>query len=104
VLRNRRPQEARTLRKPSGNLFRKTRVRKARDRDDWQVEQAIFEELNLAYGPFTLDACADEEGRNAFVTRYCSLRKPLQEVELKDGDKVWMNPPYSKLEALCRPT
>ena len=102
VLRRGRPQEARTQRKPSGNLFRKTRVKKARDRDDWQVEQAIFEELDLAYGPFTLDACADEGGKNAFVPRYCSPRKPLQEEELKDGDKVWMNPPYSKLEALLQ--
>ena len=79
VLRKKeKPMKAKTPRRLSGGPAKGTKVKKARDRDDWQVETAIFQELQMAYGPFTLDACADQEGRNALVPRYCSPITPCR--------------------------
>ena len=43
-----------------------------RDTADWMFDPGLFSSYNLMYGPFEVDACADDEGRNAQCKRFWS--------------------------------
>ena len=53
----------------------------------------LFRDLEEELGAFTLDACANNDGRNALCDDYCS---PNNSFLAKDcaGHQVWMNPPF----------
>ena len=65
---------------------------KAEYRTDWATPHAVFDIINLKFGPFTLDPCASAE--NAKCERYFT----------PDDDglaqtwtgRVFMNPPYGR--------
>jgi phage N-6-adenine-methyltransferase len=59
---------------------------------DWETPQDVFDEVNRAFGPFTLDVCADES--NYKVEKY--LTEEVDGLNVSwEGNLCWMNPPYS---------
>ena len=60
-------------------------------RDDWGTPQALFDALNDEFGPFDLDAAADQH--NAKCARcYTSADDGL--AQPWNARRVWLNPPY----------
>ena len=59
--------------------------------------------IEAEVGPFTLDGCADINGRNAHKWAFCSKAKSVLERDLA-GERVWLNPPFKEafVEALLR--
>ena len=83
--------------------------------DNWRVNGSVFRELqDLSGKPFTMDACCEDDGSNAWVRdNYCSPRKRSFLTTDCVEQHVWLNPPYSNvspfLEAfernrLCSPS
>ena len=68
-----------------------------RDRQDWMLKKEIFKELDAAYGPFTVDACADPSGDNAHVPRFYHAKNSFLKADVS-GETVWMNPPYANIQ------
>ncbi len=58
--------------------------------------EEVFHSYNLIYGPFNVDACADNYGSNAQCENYWS---PSNSYALHSwgGLKVWCNPPFSEI-------
>ena len=91
--------------------FREARKRmQAEDNQNWQFDEEVFQRLNKQYGPFTVDACCDDEGRNRLVkghgTRFFSPSNSCLE-QVVTGEKVWINPPFNdstvtKMETECK--
>jgi hypothetical protein len=57
------------------------------------LERSIFLELNQQYGPFELDAAADELGNNAQCNDWCSKTRSFMDIDCA-GKRVWCNPPF----------
>lgn len=79
-------------------------------RDDWGTPDALFRQLDAMYGPFNLDAAATAENSkcDAFIgLGYSPLLyrisqdalgpDPWQDPESVEEDRIWLNPPYSRL-------
>lgn len=66
--------------------------------DVWATPQWLFDALNKEFG-FTLDPCSD--GKNAKCKRFFT---PVENGLLRDWgiDTVFMNPPYSEVDAWMR--
>ena len=67
----------------------------ARDNQDWQMDPVEFRRWDRFYG-FTVDACADAQGKNAQLRRYWAdcLTQDWR------GEVVWCNPPFNQKEGL----
>lgn len=58
---------------------RKTKKAKL-DTSDWMFDRERFREIDLEYGPFTVDACSDNEGANSQCKKfYCPKESILRE-------------------------
>lgn len=70
-----------------------SRVVFSKTSDEWSTPQGLYDSLNAVWD-FTLDACATAE--NAKCDRFYTRE---QDGLLQDwsGERVWMNPPYSKI-------
>ncbi|KAK3250395.1 hypothetical protein CYMTET_40225 [Cymbomonas tetramitiformis] len=71
------------------------------DRDDWMLHPALWHELDVELGPFTLDACVAPSRANAF----CSLSWSHEEdarVQAFDGHNAWGNLPFSVMLDILR--
>lgn len=57
----------------------------------------IFRELqDLSGRQFTLDACCNDNGSNALVSKYCSQANSFLETDVQ-GEHIWLNPPFNQL-------
>jgi hypothetical protein len=68
---------------------------------DWQFDRQEYAKLNHKYGPFTVDACADEFGHNAQATRFYSPKDSFLSTtpsSFTDYDVIWCNPPFDDPE------
>ncbi len=74
----------------------------AYDKSDWVINREVFNYYNQLYGPFTLDACADNDGRNAHCKKFCSPNKSIFETNVA-GENSWFNPPWDQIEATALP-
>jgi hypothetical protein len=63
--------------------------------------RAKFLELERQYGPFDLDACADNHGDNAQVINYCSPDNSFLAADIR-GKALWVNPPFSRAGSFIR--
>lgn len=72
--------------------------RAAFDRQDYQLEQDLFADIDRQYGPFDLDAAADPEGQNSFCQDFCSKQDSFLDRDVS-GMNVWMNPPFNNMQA-----
>lgn len=62
--------------------------------DSWSTPQELFDQLNKKYGPFDLDACADQS--NAKCAQYYDGNTDCLKQDWSSVAKtVWINPPYS---------
>jgi hypothetical protein len=66
-----------------------------KDRSDWMFDRREFLKLSTQYGPFTLDAAADDNGYNAQCKEFCSPRNSFFDYNVK-GHTIWMNPPFNQ--------
>ena len=66
------------------------------DNNDWQLHRRIFLQLASSMGPFDLDACSDDLGRNAHCSRFCSPSNSFFQEEI-EGKRIYMNPPYDNI-------
>src|SRR5688572_4824194 len=60
--------------------------------DEWATPLAFFNQCNVEFGPFDLDACATAE--NAKAPRY--FTKADDGLAQEWRGRVWMNPPYGR--------
>ena len=67
--------------------------------DEWETPQELFNRLNKLYN-FTIDVCATHE--NAKCKRYYTKSEDGL-IQDWSNEIVWMNPPYSKPERVCKP-
>ena len=66
------------------------------DSDDWQLAPEIFDSLDLEFGPFDVDGCADAYGANSqldyswsdFLANNC------------EGRSIYANPPFSNISEI----
>lgn len=65
----------------------------AMNRSDWQILPRHFSNYNAAYGPYTLDACADKLGLNAMVSTYWTAKEDCCKMDWA-GHNAWANPPF----------
>ena len=69
--------------------------------NDWMLDRIRFKELEKLYGPFDLDACADNLGRNSQLKHYCCPNDSFLEKDVS-GQSIYMNPPYDNVYAFLR--
>lgn len=62
-------------------------------RDDWTTPEDLFEELDLFFGPFDLDAAASDE--NALCDEYFTIETDGLAQEW--FGQVFVNPPYGRI-------
>lgn len=89
---------------PQG-LFGTVLPAKKAPRLDYRTPLALFYRLNSLYGPFVLDAAADEESR--LCNAYLGPGSPYLEDALGVGDwpgdgAVFLNPPYQDVQRWVR--
>ena len=72
-------------------------VQNARDTSDWQFPPALYRSYDLRYGPFVLDACSDNDGRNSPIPTWWSPSDSYSKYFWR-GCKIWCNPPYTEVE------
>lgn len=66
-----------------------------RESDKYETPPEVFGELNLKYGPFSLDVCA--EAKTAKCKNFYKIEDDSLEMDWAQGNgsRGWMNPPYS---------
>lgn len=62
--------------------------------DVWITPDALYRQLSDLYGPFDLDAAADEENTKCELF----ISEEHNALEMDWSGNVWCNPPYSKLD------
>ncbi len=67
--------------------------------DEWQTPPTLFNELDKEF-KFTLDPCAT--AKSAKCKKYFT-QKDNGLIKVWSKDRVFMNPPYSKPELVCKP-
>lgn len=60
--------------------------------DQWATPQDFFDKVNLQYGPFDVDVCADADNAKCSVF----FDKNADGLKQKWTGKCWMNPPYGR--------
>ena len=65
-----------------------------RDQQDWTFHPTEFDRWQRKYGPFEVDACCDEQGRNRQKVSGGKFWSDCLK-ELWDGMIVWCNPPFN---------
>ena len=79
---------------------------RVRDSDDWSIDPNTFKQLELSYGPFSIDLFADSS--NAKTTRFFSnfLCPQTEGVDAFshswDGENAWICPPVSAILKVFR--
>ena len=71
-----------------------------RDTDDWQFDADLFWEYYDRFGPFSIDACADNQGKNSqlYGAFWCPKDSCLEHAW--NGLNVWCNPPWRIIEPI----
>ena len=72
---------------------------KIRDTDDWCFDHSKFQEYHLKYGPFDVEACADEEGHNAHMSPYWSAKDSCLQHSWT-GLRTYCNPPWRLIDPI----
>lgn len=67
-------------------------------RDDWETPQWLFDNLNEQFD-FNFDCCAEEHNKKCEL--WCDDFLDMHEYN-SECDITWMNPPFSKAEAMFR--
>ena len=67
-----------------------------RDTTYWQFEPDVFKSYDMRYGPFQVDACADDLGRNAQCEKFWCPNDSYTQHSWA-GLKVWCNPPFEEI-------
>ena len=78
-----------------------SRLRGARDDQDWQFDPVRQHHIADAWGPFDVDACADATGTNAFCPRFWSEVDSCLDHNWT-GLHVWCNPPFRAAGVVLR--
>ena len=61
------------------------------------LDRTEFLKLSDSYGPFDIDACADDNGTNSQVSQdFCCPSKSFLDRDIS-GKKVYMNPPFDRV-------
>ncbi len=60
----------------------------------WGTPQYLFDQLSAEFGPFDLDAAADEY--NHKCEAYYDRNTDALSVEEWNGKRIWLNPPYGR--------
>ena len=94
MARNSKPSQKPKMETKEGS---KKRSLLGKDRQDWMLKKDIFKELETAYGPFTVDACADSSGDNAQVEKFYHEENSFLKADVS-GETVWMNPPFASIQ------
>ncbi|KAK3242272.1 hypothetical protein CYMTET_48029 [Cymbomonas tetramitiformis] len=71
------------------------------DRDDWMLHPALWHELDVEFGPFTLDSCVAVSRANAFCMLSWSKEEDAR-VQAFDGHNAWGNLPFSIMLDILR--
>ena len=74
------------------DTYRKAAVVPTVDSSDWMLHRAHFNKFNAIYGPFTVDAAADNNGYNAQCSHFFCPDRSFLTAPVA-GEKVWCNPP-----------
>lgn len=53
------------------------------------------------YGPFTVDACADPEGKNALAKKFYHSQKSFLKANV-EGENVWLNVPFRRAQRFLK--
>ena len=64
------------------------------DKSDWCILPQHFNRISLAYGPYSVDACADLAGMNAQHSTYWTKLTGLHQARLGWTQRV-VQPPFS---------
>ena len=75
------------------------RVNQLPSRSEWTLNEERFDWLQRRFGPFDVDACAREDGKNALLPRHWSPARPLQHQDGTDL-RIYANPPFDDLREL----
>ena len=70
------------------------------DKRKYETPRSLYDRLNNAFGPFTLDPCAEPS------TAKCEIFFTEEDNGLLQnwgGRKVFMNPPFGRHESACKP-
>ena len=78
-----------------------SRLRGARDDQDWQFDPIQQHHIAAVWGPFDVDACADATGTNAFCPRFWSEVDSCLDHRWA-GLHVWCNPPFRAVGEVLR--
>ena len=76
------------------DTYRKAAVVPTVDSSDWMLHRAHFNKFNAIYGPFTVDAAADNNGYNAQCSHFFCPDRSFLTAPVA-GEKVWCNPPIA---------
>ena len=64
--------------------------------NDWRTPRWLFAQLDAEFGGFDLDAAADKDSALC-AHYYTEERDALKQDWGKDGENIWLNPPYGRL-------
>ena len=78
------------------NTWSLAAIRGERDTSDWMFDPDLFQSYNLVYGPFDVDATADDKGHNAQCDIFWSPSNSYTHHSW-GGLKVWCNPPFTEI-------
>ena len=70
-----------------------------RDTSDWQFLPDLFSHYDVRYGPFQVDATADDAGRNAMCPAWWSPPDSYSQ-HVWARCKIWCNPPFDDISAV----
>ena len=65
------------------------------DNQDWMFDRQLFRELDIEFGPFTVDICSDNNGENAQCKRFYCPAESVLTANL-EGETVWANVPFTR--------
>ncbi len=71
------------------------------ERDDWETPKELFDLLNEQY-EFNFDCCASEKNKKCDFWHDNFKKVGTEEAGLSDNSIAWMNPPFSKADAMFR--
>ena len=70
-----------------------------RDTSDWQFKPELFAHYDVRYGPFQIDATADNDGSNALCTQWWCPDDSCHNHSWASL-KIWCNPPYNDISSI----
>ena len=66
--------------------------------EEYMLTAACWRDTSERYGPFNLEACSRDDGVNARLDRRFSPSNPFKHWVPSNGDRVFLNPPYSQVQ------